>query len=81
MPKVTIWVRNEDYPKWQAIEDKPEWLHDHINQAAYPHLVAKKVATIMSVGRVDKPLSRKDFDKKLQAKLNDKLVWLEQDND
>lgn len=27
MPKVTIWIREEDYPKWKAIGDKPSWLH------------------------------------------------------
>lgn len=27
MPKVTIWIRNEDEAKWKAIENKPEWLH------------------------------------------------------
>jgi hypothetical protein len=31
MPKVTIWIRNEDYDKWKAIQDKPEWLHEHLN--------------------------------------------------
>lgn len=32
MPKVTIWIRKEDEDKWKAIENKPEWLHDHLNQ-------------------------------------------------
>lgn len=31
MPKVTVYIRNEDYPKWLAIADKPEWLHEHLN--------------------------------------------------
>lgn len=31
MPKVTIWIRNEDYDKWEAIADKPEWVHRAIN--------------------------------------------------
>lgn len=26
MPKVMVWIRKEDYAKWQAIENKPEWL-------------------------------------------------------
>lgn len=30
MPKVTIWIRKEDEAKWQAIADKPEWLHEHL---------------------------------------------------
>jgi hypothetical protein len=30
MPKVTIWIRNEDYDKWLALENKPEWLHGHL---------------------------------------------------
>jgi SPX domain protein involved in polyphosphate accumulation len=31
LPRVTIWIRQEDYDKWQAIENKPEWLHEHLN--------------------------------------------------
>ncbi len=31
MPKVTIWIRNEDEAKWKAIENKPEWLHCALN--------------------------------------------------
>lgn len=30
MPKVTIWIREEDYPQWKAIENKPEWLHERL---------------------------------------------------
>ncbi len=31
MPKVTIWIRNADYDKWTAIDNKPEWLHEHLD--------------------------------------------------
>lgn len=31
MPKVTIWIRVADEAKWKAIENKPEWLHEHLN--------------------------------------------------
>lgn len=31
MPKRTIWIRNEDMEVWNAIQDKPEWLHKVIN--------------------------------------------------
>lgn len=37
MPKVTIYIRNDDYPKWQAIADKPEWLHEHLNGSFINH--------------------------------------------
>jgi hypothetical protein len=33
MPKVTIWIKEEDYPIWLKIEDRPEWLHTIIQQA------------------------------------------------
>ncbi len=26
-----IWIRKEDEEKWGAIENKPEWLHEHLN--------------------------------------------------
>lgn len=31
MPKVTIWIREEDYPKWMAIENRPKWLRQNLN--------------------------------------------------
>lgn len=31
MPKVTIWIRVSDEAKWKAIENKPEWLREHLN--------------------------------------------------
>lgn len=30
MPKVSIWVKEEDYPIWQTIEDRPEFIHQAI---------------------------------------------------
>jgi hypothetical protein len=32
MPRVTIWIREKDFATWQAIDDKPKWLHKHLNQ-------------------------------------------------
>lgn len=32
MPEVHIWVRKEDWAQWQAITDKPAWLHSKINE-------------------------------------------------
>jgi len=31
MPRYNIYIRNEDEAKWKAIENKPEWLHEHLN--------------------------------------------------
>lgn len=31
MPKVTIWIRKEDEPKWKAIKDRPIFIHDILN--------------------------------------------------
>lgn len=33
MAKVTIWIRKEDEEKWNAIENKPAWLHEQINHS------------------------------------------------
>lgn len=30
MPRATIWIRKEDWPAWEAIQDKPEWLHERL---------------------------------------------------
>lgn len=31
MPRVNIYIRNEDYPKWQIISDRPKWIHEKLN--------------------------------------------------
>lgn len=36
MPRVDIWIRKEDYAKWLSIEDKPEWLHEHLSKRGRP---------------------------------------------
>ena len=30
MPKVTIWIKNEDLDKWNAIADRPAWIHENL---------------------------------------------------
>lgn len=35
MPKVTIWIRVKDLDKWQAIADKPEFIHNALNQPEF----------------------------------------------
>lgn len=32
MPKVTIWIRNEDWETWKAIKSKPEFIHGVLKQ-------------------------------------------------
>lgn len=36
MPSVMIYIRQQDYDKWLAIENKPEWLHDHLQLITRP---------------------------------------------
>lgn len=36
MPRVDIWIRKEDEEKWLAIENKPEWLHEHLQLHTKP---------------------------------------------
>lgn len=31
MPKVTIWIRVDDLDKWDAIDSKPEFIHNALN--------------------------------------------------
>ena len=35
MPQVTIYIRKPDLAKWQAIANKPDWLHEHINMPKF----------------------------------------------
>lgn len=34
MPKVTIWIRDKDLLAWNAIKDRPEWLHEQLSRNA-----------------------------------------------
>ena len=38
MPRVNIYIRNEDYAKWQSIPNKPEFIHEVIAEF---HVVAE----------------------------------------
>lgn len=51
MPRVNIYIRNEDWEAWEAIKDKPEFIHNSIN--------VKKAYTDLS------PEERKKFKSKL----------------
>lgn len=46
MPRVTIWIRNDDYDKWLAIADKPAWLHEHLNGGLVTYTQAGKSVSI-----------------------------------
>lgn len=43
MPTISIFIRKDDLPKWQAIPNKSEWLHNA--------LVANPVNDIVQAGR------------------------------
>jgi hypothetical protein len=32
MPRVNIWIRNEDLENWNSIDDKPAWLHFNLHK-------------------------------------------------
>lgn len=50
MPKVTIWIRNDDLPAWNKISDRAMWLHD---QLSYPMLTVK-----VDEDEVEKPVEK-----------------------
>lgn len=47
MPRVDIWIRKEDWQKWQSIKDKPEWLHEHLNRDFNPVMVIDSSKLVM----------------------------------
>lgn len=49
MPKVTIWIRNEDIKAWEGIKDKPEWLHKVINLGYEEYLKLNNPVIIKSL--------------------------------
>lgn len=36
MPKVTVYIRNEDYALWREIEEKTEFIHQALGSPAKP---------------------------------------------
>lgn len=40
MSRHTIYIKEEDEAKWQAIKSKPEWLHEHLNTPGIAQAVA-----------------------------------------
>jgi hypothetical protein len=60
MPKVTIWIRVEDYDYWKQIGDKPSFLHDAIRvqrNSFGGSLYNKKVKSVKRNGK-DVPFER-----------------------
>jgi hypothetical protein len=53
MPKVTIWIKNEDMDKWNDIADRPAWLHKHL-QGQF-NVTYNKVKEILDSGALDEP--------------------------
>lgn len=33
MPSIPIYIRKEDWEKWEAIQDKPEFIHNALNDS------------------------------------------------
>lgn len=36
MPQVNVYIRDEDYLKWTAIEKKSEWMHEALSGTSMP---------------------------------------------
>lgn len=54
MPQVTIYIRDEDSDKWNAIADRPTWLHQALNPV--PFTFAKMQELMEPIEElVDKP--------------------------
>lgn len=50
MPKVTIWIREEDYKKWQAIKGKPAFIHSAINNVIMSKMKYDKLINQQKLG-------------------------------
>lgn len=37
MPRVNIYIRNEDWPIWEGIKHKPDWIHQHLTEGVMYH--------------------------------------------
>lgn len=62
MPKVTIWIRNEDYDFWKQIGKKPDFIHDAIRVQRNmfgESMYGKSVKNIQRKGK-DVPFERLD---------------------
>lgn len=55
MPKVTVYVRKEDYPKWKAIEEKTEFIHKSLSNFEIAYRPTPKVNLLRQVKYFNKP--------------------------
>lgn len=50
MPSVPIYIRKEDWVKWDSIKDKPEFIHNALNvRGAYNRLEHEQKKTVKKV--------------------------------
>lgn len=56
MPRVNIFIRDEDWIKWQAIESKPDWLHEHLEKIEVAFQPITKVTLLRKVKHSNKPV-------------------------
>lgn len=59
MPKVTIWIRKEDEDAWNAIKDRPEWLHAALNHQITP--IAGVIQLIKESGALETDATLQQF--------------------
>jgi hypothetical protein len=38
MPRYNIWIRKQDLPKWDSIENKSEWVHEKLREESFEEL-------------------------------------------
>jgi hypothetical protein len=55
MPRVNIYIRNDDAPKWDSIADKPAWIHDHLNGKLCDHNLQAQVDKFKKIYNDDTP--------------------------
>lgn len=62
MPRVNIYIRGEDWVKWQAIESKPDWLHAHLDKVriAYRPTAVENWRKTKVIKHVLKPVMKDD---------------------
>lgn len=55
MPTLSVFIRVEDVPKWKALANKSQWLHDHLNAQAAATVPVKQKPMVDTPKQIPEP--------------------------
>ena len=73
MPRVNIYIREGDVEKWELIDNKSEWISEHLNQVTTDELYGVTVDITKATSFTDDPSKDKPIKKSHKKMISE--VW------